>query len=220
MHYSFITKPRFFLTDRKADMTYGTFIAYKITGGYCVPVTGSLLKKKRLEAGLTQNQLAKMAGVSQAHIAKIEGEKVDPRLSTVNKILEILEGGRGRRCEEIMTRGVITAHPKDRIREASETMVRHAVSQLPVIEDGRVVGMITEESIVRNLSPNIGDELVEKVMEPPLPSVPEDTDVTVIRPLLETNSGVLVTKKGKLVGIITRSDLLEVVSSIVPETVT
>jgi len=52
-------------------------------------------------------------------------------------------------------------------------------------------------------------------MEPPLPSVPEDTDVTVIRPLLETNSGVLVTKKGKLVGIITRSDLLEVVSNIV-----
>jgi len=48
------------------------------------------LKKMRLEAGLTQSQLAKMVGVSQAHIAKIEGEKVDPRLSTVNKILEIL----------------------------------------------------------------------------------------------------------------------------------
>jgi predicted transcriptional regulator len=201
-------------------MVRGTYIAYKITGGYCLPVTGSLLKKKRLEAGLTQSQLAKMVGVSQAHIAKIEGEKVDPRLSTVNKILEILEGGRGRRCGEIMTRGVITAHPKDRIREASETMVRHAVSQLPVIEDGRVVGMITEESIVRNLSPNIGDLPVEKVMEPPLPSVPEDTDLASIRPLLETNSGVLVTKTGKLVGIITRSDLLEVVSSIVSETAT
>jgi len=180
-----------------------------------LPVTGSLLKKKRLEAGFTQSQLAKMVGVSQAHIAKIEGEKVDPRLSTVNKILETLEGGRGRKCGEIMTHDVITAHPKDKIKEASETMVRHAFSQLPIIEDGRVVGMITEEAIVRNLSPDIAEELIEKVMEPPLPSVPEDTDVTVIRPLLETNSGVLVTRKGKLVGIITRSDLLEVVSNIV-----
>jgi cystathionine beta-synthase len=111
-----------------------------------------------------------------------------------------------------MTPGVITTHPEDKIREASETMVRHAISQLPVIEDGKVVGMITDEAIVRNLSPNIADEQVEKVMEPPLPSVSEDTDVTVIKPLLETHSGVLVTKKGKLVGIITRSDLLEVVS--------
>jgi predicted transcriptional regulator len=185
-----------------------------------LPITGSLLKKKRLELNLTQSQLAKLVGVSQAHIAKIEGEKVDPRLSTVNKILEILEGGKGRKCGEIMTREVITTHPKDRIQEASETMVRHAVSQLPIIEDGRVVGMITEEAIVKNLIPNIANEHVENIMEPPLPSVPEDTDVTVIRPLLEKNSGVLVTKQGKLVGIITRSDLLKVVSSIVSGTVT
>jgi len=122
-----------------------------------MPVTGSLLKQKRLEAGFTQSQLAKMVGVSQAHIAKIEGEKVDPRLSTVNKILETLEGGRGRKCGEIMTHDVITAHPKDKIREASETMVRHAISQLPIIEDGRIVGMITEEAIVRNLNPYIAE---------------------------------------------------------------
>ena len=185
-----------------------------------MPITGSLLKQKRLEADLTQSQLAKLVGVTQAHIAKIEGEKVDPRLSTVNKILEILEGGKGRKCGEIMTRNVITTHLKDRIQEASETMVRHAVSQLPIVEDGRVVGMITEESIVRNLDPKIADEFVENVMEPPLPSVPEDTDVALIRPLLEKNSGVLITKQGKLVGIITRSDLLKVVSSIVSGTIT
>jgi predicted transcriptional regulator len=172
----------------------------------------------RIEAGLTQSQLAKMAGVSQAHIAKIEGEKVDPRLSTVNKILQILVGGGGKKCGEIMTRGVITARPKDKIRKVSDVMVKHAISQLPVVDRDSVVGMITEEGIVRNLNPNIADELVEKVMEPPLPSVPEDTDIGVIRPLLEAHSGVLVTKKGKLVGIITRSDLLEVVSTVMSGT--
>jgi predicted transcriptional regulator len=181
-------------------------------------VTGELLKKRRLEAGLTQSELAKMAGVSQAHIAKIEGEKVDPRLSTVNRILQVLNGGRGRKCGDVMTRGVITTNPNDKIRKASETMVRHAISQLPVVKSNNVIGMITEEGIVRNLKPDLADEPVQKVMEPPLPSVPEDTDISLIRPLLEVHSGVLVTRRGKLVGIITRSDLLEVMSSLVSGT--
>ncbi len=183
-------------------------------------VRGSILKKMRIEAGLTQGQLAKLVGVSQAHIAKIEGEKVDPRLSTVNRILQILAGGRGKKCGEIMTRGVITASPQDKISKVSETMVKHAISQLPVIEKDKVIGMITEEGIVRNLNPEIADEPVEKVMEPPLPSVPEETDISIIRPLLEAHAGVLVTRKGKLVGIITRSDLLKVISSIMSSTVT
>ena len=165
----------------------------------------------RLEAGLTQSQLAKMVGVSQAHIAKIEGEKVDPRLSTVNKILEILTSRKRKKCSEIMTRDVIVTTPKEKIKKVCEIMVKNAISQVPVLEDGRVVGMITEEGIVKNLSSNIAEERVENIMEPPLPTVPEDTDVAAIRSILETHSGVLVTRKGKLVGIITRSDLLKVI---------
>ncbi len=165
----------------------------------------------RLEAGLTQSQLAKMVGVSQAHIAKIEGEKVDPRLSTVNKILEILTSRKRKKCSEIMTRDVIVTTPKEKIKKVCGIMVKNAISQVPVLEGGRVVGMITEEGIVKNLSSNVAEELVENIMEPPLPSVPEDTDVAAIRSILETHSGVLVTRKGKLVGIITRSDLLKVI---------
>ena len=165
----------------------------------------------RLEAGLTQSQLAKMVGVSQAHIAKIEGEKVDPRLSTVNKILEILTSRKRKKCSEIMTRDVIVTTPKEKIKKVCEIMVKNAISQVPVLEGGRVVGMITEEGIVKNLRSNVAEEPVENIMEPPLPSVPEDTDVAAIRSILETHSGVLVTRKGKLVGIITRSDLLKVI---------
>lgn len=174
-------------------------------------IKGSVLRKMRLEAGLTQSQLAKLVGVSQAHIAKIEGEKVDPRLSTVNKILEILLSRKRRRCSEIMTRDVIVTNPKEKIKKVSEVMVKNAISQLPVVDGDRVVGTVTEEAIVRHLSSQIAEESVEKIMEPPLPSVPEDTDIVTIRSILEAHSGVLVTRKGKLVGIITRSDLLKVI---------
>jgi len=174
-------------------------------------IKGSILRKMRLEAGLTQSQLAKLVGVSQAHIAKIEGEKVDPRLSTVNKILEVLTSKKRKTCEEIMTRDVIVTSPKEKIKKVSEIMIKHGISQLPVIENGRVVGMVTEEGIVKNLSSNISEKTVENIMEPPLPSVSENTDLITVRSILRTHPGVLVTRKGKLVGIITRSDLLKVI---------
>jgi predicted transcriptional regulator len=175
-------------------------------------ITGATLKKLRIEAGLTQRQLAKLVGVSQAHVAKIERERVDPRLSTVNKILQILTEGEGKSCADVMTKKVIFVKPGDKILKVSELMMKHAISQLPVIEKGRVIGTVTEESIIRNLSSTVADETVEKVMQPPLPSVPEDTSVSMIKPLLEDHPGVLVVKKGDIVGIITRSDLLKIVS--------
>ncbi len=175
-------------------------------------VTGATLKKLRVEAGLTQRQLAELVGVSQAHIAKIEKENVDPRLSTVNKILHVLTEGEGKKCGDVMTRNVISARPSDTVLKVSRLMMKNAISQLPVIEGGKVVGTVTEEGIVRNLSSTIADEKVEKIMQAPLPLVPEDTSISIIRPLLEDQYGVLVTRKGDVVGIITRSDLLKVVS--------
>jgi len=174
-------------------------------------ITGPLLRKMRLEAKLTQKRLAELVGVSQAHIAKIEKGKVDPRLSTVNKILEVLAENREKKCRDIMTRGVIFAKPRDSVLKVSEMMVRHAISQLPVINGSKVVGTVTEEDIIRKLGSNIAEEKVENIMGPPLPVVSEDTSVSAIRPILERRPGVLVVRGRKIVGIVTRSDLLKII---------
>ena len=174
-------------------------------------LTGTSIKKLRKQARLTQKKLAELVGVSQAHIAKIEEGKVDPRLSTINKILQVLTEGTQRKCADIMTEGVLFVRPDDNILKASEVMVKNAISQLPVMDGKRVVGTITEESITRNLRSDIANEKVKNIIGSPLPLVAESTDIDRVRPLLKRHQGVLVTRGKEVVGIITRSDLLKTI---------
>lgn len=50
---------------------------------------GGLLKKERLKAGLTQEELAIRAGTTKNYISRIENNKSDIELRTLRKIIEI-----------------------------------------------------------------------------------------------------------------------------------
>ena len=54
--------------------------------------------------------------------------------------------------DDLMTRDVRTVAPTDSIHEAAKRMARHHVSRLPVVEDGRLVGLISRSDIVRALA--------------------------------------------------------------------
>jgi predicted transcriptional regulator len=116
-----------------------------------------------------------------------------------------------KRCHDVMSRGVICAELKDRILEVSDKMVKYAISQVPVMDGSRVVGTVTEESIMRRLGSNVVDQTAEKVMVSSLPVVDEEADIERVRGLLKTYQGVLVARGKKIVGIITRSDLLKAI---------
>jgi len=55
-----------------------------------LPPSPRELKSLRKKANLTQKELAMKAGVSQALVARIESGSVDPRVSTLIKILTVL----------------------------------------------------------------------------------------------------------------------------------
>ncbi len=177
------------------------------------------VKRLRRALGLTQKELAKVAGISQSYLAKIELGKANPNYSTAMKVIEALQKAqeskiKDRTAEEVMTTGLIYVSPADTLRDAIVRMHENFISQLPVMDGDVVVGSISESTVVRAVAN--GKDLhklyqirVEEVMDPPFPIVDATTQVNVVASLLLFYNAVLVGKKGKVIGIITRSDILK-----------
>lgn len=172
-------------------------------------ITGKLLKKMREEKNMTQERLAEAAGISQAHVAKIENEKVNPRLSTVNKIISVLKSDDTLKCNEFITKKLIHVKSKDSVNQAAKLMKTNDISQLPVIDNGICVGSVSDKTIVRNLDRISSSTKVKEVMEGPFPTVNCGEEIEVVKTLLEYHPAILVTDRGKIVNILTKSDLLD-----------
>jgi cystathionine beta-synthase len=102
--------------------------------------------------------------------------------------------------------------PDDSLQRAAETFREHGISQLPVVENGQMIGAVQEITIVHAQHRGVASHAVRlrDVMAHPLPQV--DTGVLleeVYRLLLSGSAAVAVTRDGRLAGLITRSDLME-----------
>lgn len=172
-------------------------------------ITGRMIKEMRTEAGLSQAQLARLAKISQAHVAKIELERVDPRLSTANRILRILNTReRRKRCKSLMNANIISVGPNAPVEEAIKIMHEYNISQLPVMEGQTQLGSIEEATIIKNMSRRLKRLQVRDIMDRPFPVVDLRDPVDIVQPLLDFHPAVLVSERGRIKGIITKSDLL------------
>jgi predicted transcriptional regulator len=168
------------------------------------------IKEVRKQLGLTQSQLAKISGVSQSLIAKIEASKLDPTYSNAQKIFSALHNYRSKeevKANQIMSEKISSISPSASIKEAIAKMKNHGFSQLPVISDHKAIGIITESIILDSMLKNKGKK-VEDIMGSAPPIIAYDTSVEAVSNLLKHFQTVLVSKKGKLVGVITKTDLL------------
>ncbi|MBI3962954.1 MAG: CBS domain-containing protein [Deinococcus sp.] len=55
------------------------------------------------------------------------------------------------KVREIMTKAPITVTTSDTIREAAQVMLEHKIAGLPVMEGGKLAGIITESDLFRAL---------------------------------------------------------------------
>ncbi len=61
------------------------------------------------------------------------------------------------RVSEVMTKKVHTIGPEDAVEEAAEVMVRHRINRLPVVEDGKLVGIVTRGDIIAGLGMEVSE---------------------------------------------------------------
>lgn len=67
------------------------------------------------------------------------------------------------KVRDVMTTEVVTISPDTPLKEAAIAMTRHRISGLPVMEDGRLVGIVTESDFVARLAGE-GDSLMSVVL--------------------------------------------------------
>ncbi|MGI9541636.1 MAG: cystathionine beta-synthase [Cyclobacteriaceae bacterium] len=110
---------------------------------------------------------------------------------------------------------LITVPNNQSVGEAIKVLHQTGVSQLPVTDDQEFVGSLTDSKLLKLLveNPEIKDQQVSEVMEPPFQFVALDNTVDVLSSILnKDNPALLVRDEQNLVHIITKEDLLMAIS--------
>ncbi len=107
---------------------------------------------------------------------------------------------------------LVSVAPAAAVRQALNLMTTWGVSQIPVLEDGKPIGGLIEGTLMTKAlaQPTLLDRPVREVMEPPFPVVDAQCPTERLGPLLTRESpAALVQKDGKLIGIVSRYDVLQ-----------
>ena len=101
--------------------------------------------------------------------------------------------------------------PQDKLSEALTKMNELGLTQIPVLEDGRPVGSLRENRVLAKVvrDRHLLEAAVSEVMEASFPTVDVDASAQDVTQRLQTSPAVLVEEYGRITGIITRHDVLD-----------
>jgi len=130
------------------------------------------------------------------------------------------------KVRELMTTDVATIGRNDELTIAGDIMTMKRLRHLPVLEEGRLVGMLTQRDLFHaalSTALNFGEKaqkeflktvVVKEVMTEEVLTIDPGADVKeAARLLIEHKIGCLpVVENGKLVGLVTETDLLRVIA--------
>lgn len=175
------------------------------------------IKQMRQKIGITQKKLATMTGVSTSMINQIESGRSQPSYETAKKIFDSLANLEGRSSSHIAgdfcSKDVVKLKPSNTLHDAIKKMHQLSISQIPVFNGQEAVGIVSEDGIVKHLA-DVGEAELKNAkladtMEPVPPIVDHNTPANVLVPLIRYSKCILVSKKSKIIGIITASDTLK-----------
>ena len=124
-----------------------------------------------------------------------------------------------KKVKDIMTTDVITTTSDIDVVYAFEKLMKHKVSSLPVVEDDKLIGIITATDVGHNLildKYELGTSVDEIMIRSVITISPDDSLESAIKMMKEcvSSSGILnqlpVVEDGKLVGIISDGDIIKI----------
>ena len=175
------------------------------------------IKQIRQKIGITQKKLAIMTGVSTSMINQIESGRSQPSYETAKKIFDSLASLEGKSSShtagDFCSKEVVKLKPTNTLHDAIKKMHQLSISQIPVFKGQDLVGVVSEDGIVKHLA-DVGEAELKNAklsdtMEPVPPIVDYTTPANVLVPLIRYSKCILVSKKSKIIGIITASDTLK-----------
>jgi CBS domain-containing protein len=125
---------------------------------------------------------------------------------------------------EIMTRTVVTLTQEQTLRDAVELLRSKHIRHLPVVEDSKLIGIVTDRDVKRatpSLLSGVDRDEYDRVLDEtkigqimtrePTTITPETALKAAVKIFIERKVGALpVVSGGRLVGIVTEIDLLRV----------
>ena len=179
------------------------------------------IRRMRKAMDVTQTELSRKSGISQSTIAKIERGRISASYDTVVKLFETLDdmakgGRRDVTAADVASKDIVTVQSTDKVKVASELMRTAGYSQLPVLTGDTPVGSISERGIFDMIRggktmDDLKDASVSCIMDESFPLVAENTPMSSVTAIMSDSPAVLVARTGKLVGMITKADILKLI---------
>jgi len=199
------------VTDRESfDMSR---MLGRMEGIFCGGSTGTnLAAALRVASGLDENAIVVfiVCDTGEHYLSKHHSDEwlKEKRLLEPQRITAgLISGTKKPQAPKVL----VSVTPEDTVAVALEKMDELGLSQIPVLEDGHAVGSLRENRVLSKVVRN--RELltvpIREVMEASFPTVDVDAASTEVTRKLQTSPAVLVEEYGRITGIITRHDVLE-----------
>ncbi len=135
------------------------------------------------------------------------GASEEEKSTEVSVILE------GVKAKDIMSRDVKTVNSGMTVEELVDTMFRFKHMGYPVVDDGMLKGIATFTDVQKVHKDERKNVEVSQIMTKELITAEEDDDAVVVLRLMTVNNigRIIVKNKGKMAGIVSRTDLLRAV---------
>ncbi len=182
-------------------------------GGSSGAAVAGAIKYAEQIGSVKKNILVLLPDSSQKYLSKIFDdewmrangflEEEDP-LGTVRDLLQ-----------QKRQRAIISVKRGDSLKDVVGLMKEHSISQVPVLDKGRLSGLVSELDLLNCLLKNPGqmEKSIDDLVEADYAAVTADTKIKLLRSIFNEAKVVCVLDRDELVGVITKIDLIEYLAS-------